>query len=128
MIAAAYGSVSDIEIVWTVIAAVGLLFSAFTLGAARGDRRALIDAGIKNGRRKVALYTVLAETTRAIKQVIFLLIGGALMFVEEMPPRGVPLSLQIVGFAIRWGLILSSALTTLQSYLAFRLRREISKE
>lgn len=129
MIAAAYGSVSDIEILFTLLAAIGIAFSAYTLSRAVGDKRFINHAGILNGRRRLARYAVWAEITRAIKQLIFLVIGILAMTRPEVPPdAGLTLGQNLVRFFFTWGLITATALTTFQSFLAYMVRREYSKE
>jgi hypothetical protein len=124
LLGAAYGTVSDIEVLWTLIAAVGLSFSIFNVREAVLDRKALILRGVANGRKMLAQTNYLSEIARLVKQSIFLIIGIAVMFVAEQPDSlDQPWYLVVLGIAIRWGLIVASLLTALQSFLGFRARR-----
>lgn len=126
MIFAAYGSVSDIEILWTLIAVVGLSFSAYNLVDARGDLEYIYSEDIHNGRTFLARTNFVAEMTRVIKQGIFLAIGLMAMFVPEVPNTlDLPRFQSVIRFTITWGLIIASALTSYQSYLGFKVRRAL---
>lgn len=128
MLGAAYGSVSDIEIVWVLVAVVGLTFSLFNFRDALRDKARLIRAKVSNGRMLVAQANLLGEATRAVKQAIFATIGALAMLLPEVPPQAnIPLKNQLIGFFIRWGLITASALTTYQSYLGWQIRRALRR-
>ncbi len=123
---AAYGSVSDIEVAWVIIAVIGAVFAAFNLDAAHSDKLRLEQLGVANGRSKLAKANLFAEVTRLIKQCIFALIGVLAFFVPEAPDTlDLPLAQAAIRFAITWGLVLASVLTTYQSYLAYKVRRDI---
>lgn len=119
---AAYGTASDIELLWTLLALVGLVFSVVNLREAWIDYRVLCKARVSNGRLVLAKALVKSEGARALKQIIFMAIGGLALWLPEAPPHSLPLKLDIAGFLIRWGLISASGLTTYQSYLAYRVR------
>lgn len=125
MLAASYGSVGDIEIMWCIIAACGLVFSLYTLVRATGDRRILIREGIGNGRRKIAAYAVFAEGARAAIQFIFLCIGVIACFLPQSDTSALPTVQLVEIILIQWGLILSSILLTTKSVLAYILRKKI---
>lgn len=122
MIAAAYGSVSDIEILWSVIAAVGLSYSLYNLRDALKDYDFIKHHKISNGRRILARHAVYGEGIRAAIQGIFLTVGILAAFVPEAPPVEAITVISILGLIIRWGLILSSVLLTIKSYLGKRSR------
>ena len=124
LLGAAYGSVSDIEVMWTLIAAIGLIYSFYNVREALLDRNDLKRRGVANGRRLLAQTNVISETSRFVKQSIFIIIGLLAMFLPEAPDNlDLPWAQAAIGAAIRWGLITASILTTFQSYLGFRARR-----
>lgn len=125
MLAASYGSVGDIEIMWCIIAACGLVFSCYTLYRALGDRRYLIVEGIGNGRRKIAAYTIFAEGARAAIQLIFLCIGILSLFLPQSNTNQLPTPQLVEIILIQWGLIVSSVLLTLKSITAYILRKKL---
>lgn len=124
MIAAAYGSVSDMEIVWTLIAIAGAAFSVYNVRDSLADLSAL---GKRiNGRRKVALVALKTEMARLAIQTIFIAIGIAAMTVPEQPDQlDQPANVAITGMLIRWGLVISGALIAWKSWMVFRLRRQL---
>jgi hypothetical protein len=125
---AAYGSVSDIEVAWVLIALVGAVFAFFNLREAHNDKVRLRRLGIANGRHLLARTNFIAESTRLTKQIIFAVIGLLAFFVPEAPDTlDLPAVQAAIRFAITWGLILASVLTTYQSYLAFKVRRELTR-
>jgi hypothetical protein len=128
VIAQTYGTISDIEIVWVIIALAGAIFSAYNLHCAWGDLKVLLALNLPpNGRRDIAISTVLVESCRITIQIIFATIGILAMFLEE-PPMGVLTTLQIVtGAAFRWGLIISSLLITAQSIINFTIRKRAQR-
>jgi hypothetical protein len=125
IIAAHYGNVEDIEILWTLIALVGLFFALFNLREASRDKEAIKSLGDTNGRIKIAKASFKSEITRVIKQTIFLFIGILAMTLPGVEYTGIPLSQILINVAIRWGLITASFLTTYQSYIVYRLRRDL---
>lgn len=123
MIAAAYGSVSDIEIAWVLIALVGLAYSLFNVREALADIDWLETNKISNGRRQLAKYQLAAECLRSAVQLLFVTVGILAMFVPETPDMLALPTLQVVlGFLIRWGLITASIMLTIKSYLGKRVR------
>ena len=123
MIAAAYGSVSDIEILWVIIALIGFVYSVVNINSGREDIRWLNANSIGNGRRTLARYQLTAESLRALIQVIFIVIGVLSFFVPDptdalhLPPPQVA-----IRFCVTWGLILSSMALTVKSYLGKKVR------
>lgn len=126
MLAAAYGSVSDIEVLWVVVALVGLAVTGFNFADAVRDRKYLIDNGISNGRRIVADTQVYTEFTRLSIHTIFATIGVLAMFLAEAPNSpDQPWPAVAIGVAIRWGLIVSSILLMSQSIALRRMRNKL---
>lgn len=125
MIGAAYGSVADIEIVWVLMAVIGVGFSLYNLGGAVGDLRYFKKLKLPpNGRRDVAYSSVIVETARLLILLIFVSIGVIAMFLPELPPNvDIPRTQLLVGIAVRWGLIVSSALIILQSFVNAAVRK-----
>lgn len=123
MLAATYGTVSDIEILWTIIGAVGVMFSAFNLRDARIDKRVLADAGIVNGRRIIARFAVRAELARLVIQAIFVTIG-VLAMLQTDPPNAALNKLQIVTSAVsRVGLVIAELLVLFKSIDGYMTRK-----
>lgn len=131
-IAAAYGSVSDIEILLVLVSSIGLFFSFFNLRESWKDWRVLrrskkTDYG-KNydPRMVVAINGLRAEVARAIIQGIYLSLGIFAMFIAEADPRiHFPLKLVIFGFLFRWGFITASILLSLKSYWGYQVRHRV---
>lgn len=124
MIAANYGPVADIEIVWTVVAFVGLIYSILNVRDAQIDLEVLESAGVKNGRRTLARYQLEAEVLRSIMQTIFLSIGIAAMSLPAAPDSlDLPTTQLVIQVLITYGLIVSSVLLSIKSYLGYRVRR-----
>lgn len=128
VIAAQYGSVSDIEIVWTLIALVGVSFAFFNLIEAIRDLEALKAIGDADGRRMIAWLTIRLETTRVVIQSIFILIGILAMTIVDPPDqRALPTKIIVVNALFRWGLVVSALLICYQSYANFQMRRVIRR-
>lgn len=128
ILAAAYGSVSDIEILWTLIAIIGASFSVYNVREAFKDYRSLKDIDKKNGRGLIARATFKSECARLTIQLIFAAIGILAMFVPEtVLPPDTPFQIVAIGFAIRWGIIFTSILVSLKSYWAYQVRTELNK-
>jgi hypothetical protein len=126
VLAASYGSVEDIEILWTLIAALGLSFSLYNLREAHKDKVAVEEAKIVNGRAKIAMAVFYSEITRAVKQAVFAVIGILAATLPASPSiSGLPWKVVVASIIIKWGLILASALTAYQSYIAFQLRKDL---
>lgn len=126
LIASQYGSISDIEILWTLIALFGLGFSVYSVREAAADSGALRRSGEKNGRLILARTTLRSEVARMIIQLIFLMIGLAAMTIQE-PPAQIerPLNIVLASFLIQWGLILSSLIVSLKSFWAYQARAQL---
>lgn len=125
-LAAQYGTVSDIEIVWTVIAFIGLCFSVHNLVQAVGDLEVLRANNISNGRLILAKFTIKAEAARSIMQLIFFLIGvGAMTLVDPPNQLNLPIRVVLITALFRWGLVIAAGLVTLKSYWAWQVRREL---
>lgn len=124
-----YGSVGDIEILFTVLASVGAAFSIFSTVEAIRDYGAITSAGISNGRRLLAWTSVHSETARLIIQLIFLTLGVLAMFLPEVPPQIHLPTLQFVfGEVFRWGLITASGLLMYKSILSHVVRQHLRRE
>jgi len=125
LLAASYGTVSDIELIWTLIAIVGLFFSLHNFKQSHEDLKFLRENGIGNGRVIIARFAMRAEAARALIQMIFITIGISAMFLEEADQGALPLKFIIFGAIFRWGLIISAGLLTYKSYLAYEVRRAL---
>lgn len=126
---ASYGTVGDIEILFTVLALVGVVFSLINTIEAIRDWGAVRRAGIGNGRRMLAWTSALAEGIRLIIQSIFATLGILAMFIPEPPPQlHQPLLLVVFGAVFRWGLILSSALLMVKSVMGHITRQHLRHE
>lgn len=129
-LAAQYGTISDIEILWTLIAGSGLIFSLYNIREALRDRRAIVESNIGNGRKKIAGHALRNEAARALIQVIFLVIGILTMTYAD--PATInpdqPWNLTLISIVFRWGLIFSAILISLKSFWSFQLRRELRKD
>ena len=127
MLAAAYGTVSDIEIVWTLIALVGAVVSIYNFREARDDCTALREAGLFNGRWLVARSTKWVEGLRLFVQAVFGAIGVMTMFFPETPDQlDQPWYVVVFGILATWGLIGSSLAITTQSFINAYVRRQLS--
>jgi len=130
LIAAAYGSVSDIEILLVLISSIGLAFSIFNLRESWGDWRFLKNLGKTDygsnydPRMVVAINGLRSEVARTIIQTIYLSLGIFALFIPENHAI-LPLKLQIFGFLFRWGFIAASILLTLKSYWGYQIRHRV---
>lgn len=97
-----------VEIVWILIAAVGVRFAFLNAREALNDYQAV--GGKQNGRRTIALNTIRREAVRLLIGLDFLTIG-VLALLDT-----------VGGGAIALGLLLASAGHTLNSYLDRRER------
>lgn len=128
MIAASYGSVSDIELVWTLIAVVGFGLSTFNVRASLRDCRWLRETlGDRNGRWNIAWTQFKLEASRAFCQIVFFTIGVLAMLIPDAPTAHQPLRYVLLGAFFRWGLIAVSTLVTWQSWLNYRLRSTLNE-
>jgi len=120
------GYVSDIEILWTLIALGGLVFSIYNIREAFNDVAALKLRKIKNGRMKIAMVGLKAELGRAIIQTIFLAVGILAMNFQDPPVQiHEPFKVALFRFVFQWGFILSGLILALKSYWNFQLRRDL---
>ena len=125
LIGAQYGSVSDIEIVWTLIAFAGICFSSYNIWDALSNYRAL-PPQIQNGRRALAKLYVYMEATRITILSIFFTIGVfAFTLKDGVDQTSLPLKIAIFSAILRWGLVISGLLILFQSYANYRVRREL---
>jgi hypothetical protein len=125
-LAAQYGTVSDVELVWTIIATVGAGFSIYNLRDALKDRAALKRLHNRNGRWLLANFAIRAEAARLAIQLIFLTIGILAMLIVDAPDQlHQPPLIVALGIVFRWGLIVSALLLTLKSYWGYSLRRTL---
>lgn len=123
-VGAAYGTVADIEILFTTMAGVGLVFSIFNIIDAWHDRQALKEAGVVNGRMPLAEVALRVEIARAAVQTIFTTIGLLAMTLPETDNEvDGPWNVVLTGIVFRWGLITAALLIFFQSIENRRLRQ-----
>lgn len=125
MIAATYGPVEDIEILWTLVAFVGVIYSLINVREARADWEFVKERKIANGRRVLARVHLISETLRLASLSIFLTIGVLAATIESPPPEHHPSRIIVTQFLVRWGLIAASIMLVVKSYLAKRVRDEL---
>lgn len=129
MFAAAYNTVSDIEIVWVFVSIFGFLYSMFNLRESHMDCEALRSQKIKNGRYLIARTSRYQDAVRSCIHMIFLTIGVLAMFLPETSPNAdLPLTTELIGVAIRWGLIVAAIMLVSQSFVARQTRMKLLKE
>ena len=129
LLSAAYGSVSDIEILWILVALTGLAVTSFNLRDAYNDFLFLRENGIFNGRRAVAKTTLYTESTRFVIHSIFLTIGVLAGLLPEAPDTlDLPAIQVAIGAAIRWGLIIGGVLLMSQSIALRWMRNQLRKD
>lgn len=129
MLGATYGTVEDIEVLWTVIALAGLVYSVINFGEAHKDLQVIKARSIHNGRRIIARAALWSEGFRAIIQAIFFLTGVTVLFLPSPPTSYHQPTAQVVaGILIRWGFIVSSVLLTAKAYLARRVRQLLTAD
>lgn len=121
---ASYGTVGDIEILWTLIALIGVLFSLYNVKNARTDVKAV--KGLPaNGRGLIAKAQLAVESIRIGVQAFFLSIGIYVMFLPQPPTDVQPLHITIFQSLFTWGMILSSVGLTVQSIVNSYVRRRL---
>ena len=122
MLAATYGNVSDIEILWTLIGLIGVLFSIYNLADAWKDRDAVVAAGIYNGRRIIANFAVRGEAAALIQSVFTTI--GAVAFTQPDAPQNALTNMQhIINSFTVIGFIMCEILILFKSIDAFIVRR-----
>lgn len=128
IIAASYGNISDIEIMWTLLALGGAFFAIFNLIESHQDLAALKDRDITDGRFKIAKTGLRAEIARLTIQIINATIGIMAMTYPD-PPSTIHESLRdtIFRFFFTWGFIFSATLLSLQSYWNYSLRHDLQR-
>jgi hypothetical protein len=120
-----HGNVSDIEVLWVLIATIGVIFSLHNVQESRKDLHALRERNIRNGRHRIAITGLRAEAGRAIVQMIYFTIGAYAMAFPEPPTQHEPFKFSLFRFLFQWGFILSSVILTLKSYWNYELRRDL---
>lgn len=126
-----YGSVSDIEVIFTVLAFIGLCFSLYNARESWSDYRALKRAGRSargktyDGRYVVAWNSLRAEIARSLIQFIYVVLGFYAFFLPEVSNANMPLKFVIYGIIARYGFIAATALLTLKSYWGYEVRRAV---
>jgi hypothetical protein len=125
--AAGYGTVSDIEILWTAIAAIGLFFALFSGSASLQDYKFLKDNHIFNGRRPLAKLGIFNELGRAYVQVIFLLLGIYSALQPEPPAQSLSSTQTIIQGLIRWSFITAGAVVAAKSFATWHTLRKLRR-
>lgn len=126
MLGAGYGTISDIEVMWVLLAAIGFIFSALSAYQALGDRNFLRNLGVRNGRWLIANLALFNEAGRSFIQAVFLTIGLLAMLLPEPPNQGNPTTVQeYLSIIVRWGLISSSVVLTTKSVYTWHTRRRL---
>lgn len=126
VIAAQYGTVSDIEIMWTLLAAVSVIFGIFNYVDARADRAAARLSKVQNGRKVIANFAVYNELLRLGAQSIFVLIGVLAMLVPNRENvTSLPWQTIAVSAAVTWGIIIASGLLMAQSVYSYFIRKQL---
>lgn len=110
-IAAGYGNVSDIEVMFVVISLIGLAFSLYNAIRAWGDIAWLRENKVKNGRWYLAKMWFVSEAGRAYLQFFFALIGIRAFFYPDPPPR-LSTHEAVMDVVLRWGLLVGTAIVT----------------
>lgn len=128
MLAVSYGTVSDIEILITLIALVGIVFGVYNIRDAWKDRRKIVIAKVFNGRRLIANFAVRGEIARVYMQSVFAALGLLAMTLPEAPVQNQPLKIVIFGAIFRWGLISVTAVCLFKSIDSWRVRRAVRKK
>lgn len=124
MLGAAYGSVSDIEIVWSVLSLIGMLFAGGNFFYAHRNMVALERQGIVNGRHILARLFRATAAMRFSVQTIFLTIGVLAATSPELTTP-VPIHATITGAVIRWGLILASGILVFREIIEAAARKRL---
>lgn len=128
MISATYGPVEDIELMWALIALIGVIYSSINVREALSDWNFVRERHITNGRRLLARAQLAAESLRLFVLLVFLIIGVLATTIENPAPSHLPTNVVVIQFIIRWGLIASSVALVVKSYLAKRVRDEFKRD
>jgi hypothetical protein len=130
-LAASYGSLSDIEIAWTLLAAIGLIFSIFNVREAYADWTSLKDLPMREGNSRplIAWNSLKTEAASSVIQILFGTIGILSMLLPQTSDQlDLPLKQLLISITIRWGLLIGATLLALKSYWTFSMRREFLRE
>ena len=100
MLAAGYGTVSDIEILWTAIALCGFVFAGLNARGSWDDWKALRNIGSTNGIWYLAKAAIVTELGRAYLQLIFIYLGIYAMTLPDPPPQN---NYDVWQAIARWG-------------------------
>lgn len=111
-----------VEIAWSTVAAVGLIFSLYNLTESLKDFGAISYFNIKNGRRFIARSSVIIELSRTIIQGIALLIGIWVMSLPKISNYPQPENIFIFGLIFKYGLLTIVTLLSFNTYLSFKSR------
>lgn len=90
------GPATIIEIVWTLLAAIGAGFAMFGWLDASADLGVIRSKGIKNGRLLIARMVARMSAVLFTLQVLFLIVG-LVVVTNPNPPQGLPIASLIVG-------------------------------
>lgn len=125
---ATFGNIQVIELLFTTIACFGLIFALLNFRKARSVYNHLKEVGITNGRIKLAKFSQTTDGVRALIQGLFVTVGLISFMVpptniSELPPR-----LQISSHVLRWGFVLATSLTALQSYNSYRFQKQFKQD
>lgn len=116
------GTASWQEILWTATAAIGCLFSLLNFANARADLLVARHLRDLNGRRSLALGTMVTETVRVVVQLIFILIGVDAMLLPNRRADHLPPNARLEGYFIEYGLLAAATLLAVQALILYRTR------
>lgn len=118
-------TISDIEVVWVLLAAFGLFYALRNAREAHQDVVVLTAATeLDPSKERIARTTRFQDVARAVIHAICLVIGLLAMMLVDTSDSPSALIVAI-GLTIRWGLIAVSAILVAQSYASNRLRVEL---
>lgn len=117
-----------VEIVWTAAAIVGFVFSIYNFIESIKDLGAVEFFHIQNGRRLIARSNAIAESLRAIAQMIYITIGiWALSLPHVSSHFPTPENFYLFGLVFRYGLLIGVLIVTFNTVLAFKSRNAINE-